>query len=78
MTVLREQLLAGRTIAISGGGAGGALGDLLVRLGASVCELELPSTLGDEQGVDLVRGFGPLDALHHDAGGAFGAGGREG
>ncbi len=78
MTVLREVLLAGRTIAISGGGASGALGDRLVRLGASVCELELPSTLDDEHGVDLVRAHGPLDALHHDAGGAFGAGGPQG
>ena len=78
MAVLHEQLLAGRTIATSGGGATGALGDLLVRLGASVCQLELPSTLQDEQRVELVRGHGPIDALHHDAGGAFGAGGGEG
>ncbi|HUO73707.1 MAG TPA: hypothetical protein VMU39_23250 [Solirubrobacteraceae bacterium] len=76
MTTLRERLLAGRTIALGGRGPSGALRDRLAALGAAVSELELSSALDDEQAVELVRARGRLDALVHDARGAFAGGGQ--
>jgi NAD(P)-dependent dehydrogenase (short-subunit alcohol dehydrogenase family) len=75
MTILREQLLAGTAVAIGGRAGDRALEQRLTALGASVFDLELPDAAGDEQAVEIVRGLGSLDALVHDAGPSFGAGG---
>jgi NAD(P)-dependent dehydrogenase (short-subunit alcohol dehydrogenase family) len=78
MTVLREQLLAGHAIAL-GGGVSGRVQSELEGLGARV-EL-VPGGDGladDELTSEWARARAPLDALVHDAAGAFASGGGAG
>jgi NAD(P)-dependent dehydrogenase (short-subunit alcohol dehydrogenase family) len=74
MTVLREDLLAGRRVAV-GTGVGASVSGLLTGLGAAVEEL------GGLDAAAVDGGDGASTALHAvilDAGGAFGAGGQAG
>lgn len=74
MSVLRDDLLEGRAIALAGGGDG-ALGERLERLGGRVEAVpELPD---DEQRVgEWARRASPLHAIVYDARKAFGTGGE--
>ncbi len=78
MLLLRDKLLAGRRLALSGGAAsrfGGALG----ALGAEIEPLEVATLAVEEERTgEWARGRGRLDGLLHDAGAAFGAGGQSG
>jgi hypothetical protein len=79
MSVLREGLLAGRSVAV-GGGAAYELRDRLVRLGARAERLEDGDALrGEEEGSgEWARSHAPLDALVYDATPAFSGGGSAG
>jgi NAD(P)-dependent dehydrogenase (short-subunit alcohol dehydrogenase family) len=75
MTILREELLAGRAIALAGGAAE-TTADTLAALGARI---ERFDPLEDEEAAaQWAREHAPLDALVYDAGGAFGAGEGDG
>jgi hypothetical protein len=76
VTVLRQGLLDGRTVAVAGGVAP-ALASELRRLGAQVAALDLAAV--DEDGArDWAAGVAPLHALVYDAGLAFAEGGQAG
>jgi NAD(P)-dependent dehydrogenase (short-subunit alcohol dehydrogenase family) len=77
MTVLRDELLAGRAVALAGG-VSDAVRDALLGLGARV---ETPpggdGLAADEDRIgEWARTHSPLDALVYDAGGTFGDGGE--
>lgn len=77
--VLRDDLLAGRRVAVApaGAGAGGRGGSSLVAaLGAEVVALDAPLT--DEEALAAAGALGPLDALLVDAAAPFGTGGLDG
>jgi NAD(P)-dependent dehydrogenase (short-subunit alcohol dehydrogenase family) len=71
MTILREQLLAGRAIALAG-----EVGDVIAHAVAALgARLERLDPLEDEEAAaQWARERSPLDALVCDAGGSFGAG----
>jgi hypothetical protein len=75
MSVLRQNLLRGRAIALAGG-VPGAIGEALAGLGARVETIDGDERLGeDEERVgDWARTRAPLDAVVYDARGAFGEG----
>jgi NAD(P)-dependent dehydrogenase (short-subunit alcohol dehydrogenase family) len=73
MTVLREGLLRGKTVALAGGSAP-AIGAALKALGAEVRALD---PLDDDDGA-WARKHAPLHALVVDAGGPFGEGAAPG
>jgi NAD(P)-dependent dehydrogenase (short-subunit alcohol dehydrogenase family) len=77
MTVLRDELLAGRAIALAGGVCDGVR-DALAGLGARVEVVPGEDQLaGDEEQIGAwARAHAPLDALVYDAGSTFGAGGE--
>lgn len=78
MALLREELLAGRRIAV-GGPAGEVVTDALRMLGAEVEPLAVDRLPSDEDGVgEWARAHGPLHALLYCAAGAFGTGGEAG
>ena len=76
MTVLRDDLLAGRAVALAGSVQSGPVRELLLALGADVLELGSAAELDDQQAADWVRERAPVEALVYDAGGAFGEGGQ--
>lgn len=76
MTVLRDELLAGRAIALSGGAEAGLAG-ALADLGARV-EIMARAPASDEEAVGAwAREGGPLGAVVHDARPDFGRGGPD-
>jgi NAD(P)-dependent dehydrogenase (short-subunit alcohol dehydrogenase family) len=75
MTILREDVLAGTAVALGGRSGTGALEQRLMSLGAALRNIELTDAADDERAVEIVRGLGSLDALVHDAGPSFAAGG---
>lgn len=76
MTALRDELLAGRTIALGGPAAEG-LANALRELGARV-ELIAPIQATEDDAVGgWARERGPVHAVVHDARPAFGGGGPE-
>jgi NAD(P)-dependent dehydrogenase (short-subunit alcohol dehydrogenase family) len=70
MSVLREQLLKGRRIAL-GGGAGDPLASRLRVLGADVAAIPADAELDEEAARAWVDARSPLHALIHDAEPAF-------
>jgi hypothetical protein len=74
MTVLRGDLLAGRSIAASGP-LGDQLQQSLIRLGARVEYLD--RGLEDDAAAAWARANAPLDALVYDGSTSFGDGGRD-
>ncbi len=79
MTILRDQLLAGRAIALAGAGPGN-LGEALVALGARVERVPDGAGLAtdEDSAGEWARSRAPLDALVYDARAAFGDGGHAG
>jgi len=78
MALLRDSLLAGRRIVLAGSAAP-ALGPALAALRASLEPLAVAELPPEEERVgEWARSRGPLDALVHDAAGAFGAGDQAG
>jgi NAD(P)-dependent dehydrogenase (short-subunit alcohol dehydrogenase family) len=76
MTALRDELLAGRAIAL-GGPVTDGLADALRQLGARV-EMVAPVAAADDEAVGgWAREHGPLQAVVHDARPTFGGGGPE-
>lgn len=85
MTALRDQLLAGRTIALSGRAHGaavrdrrGGFRDRLLVLGAALSDLDAGDALDDQQLLESVVARAPLDGVVHDARDRFGPGGHAG
>ena len=78
MTALRDELLAGRTIGLSGRRRAASVRDRLIMLGAGVLDLDWPDSLDDQQVLDWVRARGPLGAVVHDGRTSFGDGGHAG
>ena len=78
MTVLRQNLLQGRAIALSGE-VPDRIAEALASLGARIEPIDGDARLGeDEERVgDWARARAPLDAVVHDAGGAFDGGGDQ-
>ncbi len=74
MTLLRADLLKGRTIALAGDRRL-VLRDTLVRLGGSVESFDLAAELDDDGAEEWVRARTALHGLVLDAGAAFGEGG---
>jgi NAD(P)-dependent dehydrogenase (short-subunit alcohol dehydrogenase family) len=79
MSLLREELLAGRAVALAGG-VSDVVRERLEKLGARVnaFELDVERALAEEGVGDWARARSPLDALIYDAGEAFGEGGADG
>jgi NAD(P)-dependent dehydrogenase (short-subunit alcohol dehydrogenase family) len=75
VSVLREDLLQGRTIALSGPVRAGIAASLAAS-GARV--VEFGSDLDEETGAEWATAQGPLDMLVHEAGPAFASGGPDG
>lgn len=73
MTVLRQNLLAGRIVALAGASPP-AVRDALVGLGAEV--LELDAALDEDGAREWAAGAGGIGALVYDAGSWFGDGGN--
>lgn len=71
MTLFRDELLHGRSVALAGG-VPSAIGDLLSELGARL------ETLEDQDAQAWAGARCPIDALVYDAVTAFGAGGEAG
>jgi NAD(P)-dependent dehydrogenase (short-subunit alcohol dehydrogenase family) len=77
MTVLREDLLAGRTIAVAGP-VRSDVRDALVGQGGAVKDFDPGCTSEDERAQEWVRVHAPLHGLVHDTATPFGAGGEAG
>jgi len=77
MTVLRQGLLDGRTVALAGG-VTRDMSEALSGLGARMAELELGLELDEERASSWAGAAGPLHALVYDARRAFGGGGEDG
>lgn len=79
MTLLREQLLEGRSIALAGG-VPPALQESLVELGArtEMFEPDVEQSIAGEGVGSWARRWAPLQALVYDASSAFAGGGSEG
>jgi NAD(P)-dependent dehydrogenase (short-subunit alcohol dehydrogenase family) len=75
MTLLREELLAGRAIALAGG-VSQTVADALGELGARTEALD--AALDEDRAREWASGRAPFHALVYDAGSAFGAGGPAG
>ena len=73
MTILRDDLLANRTVATN---VTGELREALEDLGAGLAETG-GGDVGDVDGADVGHPGGPVDALVHDARAAFGDGGAD-
>lgn len=78
MSVLREELLDGRAIAVAGG-LPASVGGELERLGARIEVMPADGVLGeDEERVgEWARSRGPLRAIVYDARRSFGSGGEQ-
>lgn len=75
MTVLRQNLLQGRAIALSGA-VPDRVAEALASLGARIEPIDDACLGADEERVgDWARARAPLDAVVHDAGGPFDGGG---
>ena len=88
MSLLRDHLLDGRRIALTGGsdqslapaltgGSDQPLASRLRQLGADVAAIPRDAELDEDAALEWVRTSGPLHALVHDAGPAFAAGGLQ-
>lgn len=77
MTVLRDDLLAGRTIALAGP-IRSELRDVLLRHGGRVEVFDPGSISDEERAQEWVRARTPLHGLVHDVASAFGEGGQAG
>ncbi len=75
MSLLREQLLEGREIALAGA-VRGAVRTALAQAGASVHEIA--ADLDEDSAAEWARTRAPIHALIYDAGGVFEGGGSEG
>ncbi len=75
MSLLREDLLAGQTIAV-GGSVRAAVRASLSAAGASL--VQWPAELDEDSGAGWASAQAPLPALVYDAGEDFGAGGADG
>lgn len=78
MSVLREELLDTRAIAVAGG-LPSSVGSALERLGARIEVMPADGVLGEdeEQVGEWARSRGPLRAIVYDARQAFGSGGEQ-
>lgn len=74
MTMLRQGLLDGRTVAVAGGVAP-AIRDALAALGAGVEELD--TALDEDAARDWAQGAAGIRALLYDAASAFAGGGQD-